>query len=103
MWRSLSQLPALLIEIAQLLREQCLLLREFHQTATGRASQVPPTPGGTWTPPSRPLPSRKLQASDVQIVTREERLRSQAKDEDRRRRPWAGTDLDAPPPETPPQ
>ena len=99
MWRSLVQIPGLLQEIIQLLREQNLLLRDHHRTVTGRTSPVLPTPRSSPLPP-RPVPSRRLQATDVTVVSRADRIRAQEADSDRQRRPWADPRVTSPPSQT---
>lgn len=98
--RDLIQVPTLLMEIVQLLREQNNLQRELITSLTGRA------PLSKMTTPSqisvRPPLKKKYTAADVTVVTREMRLGQQA-EEEQRAHPWhAGAEpepeaTDAPP------
>lgn len=90
MWRVLTQLPTLLAEIVRLLQEQNLLTRELIRATTGREATTPPSPGSVSLPPRQPpRPSRKLQATDIQVFTRADRLTQQARERDRKDRPWS--------------
>ncbi len=83
--RDLIQLPTLLTEIVQLLREQNSLHRELIVALTGRA------PLSKMTTPSpisvRPPINRKYTANDVTVVTREMREEQQVV-ESQRASPW---------------
>lgn len=93
--RDLIQVPTLLMEIVQLLREQNALDRELHVALTGRV------PATKLTTPSqifvRPPLNRTYTGKDVTVVTREMRVEQQM-EEEQRARPWHADDGKAPEP-----
>lgn len=92
MWRDLTSLPARLLEVTQLLRENNQLLRELIRATTGEWPKVPGTPAISG-------PRRKLTAQDVTYVTRASMAAAQERErinQARDQRATAIPDLGAP-------